>query len=146
MKIVIDGDGCPVKDITIDTAKEYKLEVIIFFDTAHVYQDDYAKVIYVNKGFDSVDFEILSKIDNGDIVVTGDYGLSGMLLTRGCKVISPKGLIITNSNIEQLLSQRFISQKARKAKVRTKGPKKRTNEDDVKYQKNLIRILNMSSS
>ena len=35
MKIFIDGDGCPVIDLTISMAKNYGLECIIICDSAH---------------------------------------------------------------------------------------------------------------
>jgi len=142
MKIVIDGDACPVKELAIQIAKEHSIEVIIYFDTAHVYSSEYATVKFVEKGFDSVDFAILNSVKKGDIVITNDYGLSGMLITKGCFVVTAFGLEITNFNIEQLLGQRYINQQARKAKVRTKGPKKRTTEDDQKFVytfKNIIK-------
>ena len=36
MKILIDGDGCPVIDLTIKVARKYGIEVVIFCDTAHM--------------------------------------------------------------------------------------------------------------
>lgn len=142
MKIIIDGDGCPVKDITINLAKHYNTEVTIFFDTAHVYQSDYAKVIYVEKGFDSVDFALLKVSSKGDIVVTQDYGLASMCLSKGCVVINQNGLIYTDTNINSLLNQRYMSKKARDAKIRVKGPKKRSSELDEKFKYTLNKILN----
>lgn len=141
MRIVIDGDACPVKEITIEVAKQNDIEVIIFFDTAHVYQNDYATVKFFDKGADSVDFAIISEVKKDDIIITNDYGLAGMILAKGCKALTAFGLEINNFNIEQLLGQRYINQQARKAKVRTKGPKKRTLEDDMKYEQQLIKII-----
>ncbi len=141
MKIIIDGDACPVKEIVIDIAKERNIPVTIFFDTAHVYQNDYADVRFIEKGNDKVDFAILSAVSIGDIVVTNDYGLASMVLAKNAKVVTNFGLEITNFNIEQLLSQRYISAKARKAKIRTKGPKKRTTDDDNNFIKTLLRLL-----
>lgn len=43
MKIFIDGDGCPVIDLTISMAKNYGLECIIICDTAHSIERDDAK-------------------------------------------------------------------------------------------------------
>lgn len=142
MKIIIDGDACPVKDIAIEIAKEKQIDVEIYFDTAHVYSSDYATVKFVQKGFDSVDFAILNVAKRGDIIITNDYGLSGMLITKGCIVLTAFGLEINNDNIEQLLSQRYINQQARKAKVRTKGPKKRTKDDDEKFKTTFLKLLN----
>ena len=87
MKIYIDGDGCPVVDITIKVAKEYKLPCTIITDTSHIFNKEYADTITVEKGADSADFKIANLIEKGDIVVTQDYGLGAMCLSRGSKPI-----------------------------------------------------------
>ena len=80
MKILIDADGCPVVKQTIDIAKEKQIEVVVFCDTSHVINSDYAKTVTVSKGADSVDFALVNQVSRGDIVVTQDYGLSAMVL------------------------------------------------------------------
>ena len=35
MNILIDGDACPVIDLTLKVAKAYEVNVVIFCDTAH---------------------------------------------------------------------------------------------------------------
>ena len=40
-----------------------------------------------------------------------------------------------------MLEQRHISQKIRRAGGRTSNPKKRTREDDLRLEKNLINII-----
>ena len=48
------------------------------------------------------------------------------------------GLIYTDSNIENLLFTRFIGKKERMAGNRTKGPKKRTDQNDADFLKALL--------
>ena len=98
MKIYIDGDGCPVVDITIKVAKEYKLPCTIITDTSHIFNKEYADTITVEKGADSADFKIANLIEKSDIVVTQDYGLGAMCLSRGSKPINQNGLIYTDKN------------------------------------------------
>ncbi len=59
MKILIDADGCPVVKQTIEIAKENKIDIIVFCDTSHIINSDYAKTVTVSKGADSVDFALL---------------------------------------------------------------------------------------
>ena len=37
MRILIDGDGCPVIDECIKISNKFKLESIIFCDTSHLF-------------------------------------------------------------------------------------------------------------
>ena len=88
MKILIDADGCPVVKQTIE------IEVIVFCDTSHIINSDYAKTVTVSKGADSVDFALVNQVSRGDIVVTQDYGLSAMVLSKGGKPITQNKSII----------------------------------------------------
>ncbi|RDY23355.1 YaiI/YqxD family protein [Romboutsia maritimum] len=142
MKILIDGDGCPVIDITIDVAKKFNIEVIIMCDTSHLIKKEGVEVIVISKGIDSVDFALLNKVNKGDVVVTQDYGLASMVLSKGGLAINQNGLIYNDNNIDQLLISRHISKQIRKSGGRTKGPKKRKVDNDIKFKENLIEIFN----
>ncbi len=141
MKVLVDADSCPVNEIVIEIAKKYNLEVILFFDTSHVYTDQYAKVITVDKGKDSVDFKLISYIEKNDIVITQDYGVACMALSRKAYVLNQNGLIYDDENIESLLLIRYLSQKERKNNKHLKGPKKRLKENDEIFKKNYICLL-----
>ena len=47
MKILIDADGCPVVKETINIAKENTIEVVVFCDTSHIINNDYAKTVII---------------------------------------------------------------------------------------------------
>lgn len=83
MKILIDGDGCPVVDITIKVAKKFNIEVVIMCDTSHNFDKYNVETIVLSKGRDSVDFSLVNKVNKGDIIVTQDYGLAAMALSKG---------------------------------------------------------------
>jgi len=133
MKILVDADGCPVKDIVVKIAKEYKIPVVMFVDTSHILKDDYSEIIIIGKGKDSVDFALINKVNKGDIVVTQDYGLATMALSKGAHPINQNGFLYTNENIDNLLFQRFMSQKMRRAGGKINNPKKRKKDDDLKF-------------
>ena len=140
MKILIDGDGCPVVDLTIKIAKKYNIEVIIMCDTSHVFNKDGAKTMVFSKGADSVDFALINIVNKDDIVITQDYGLAAMAINKASYVINQNGLIYNNDNIDMLLFNRHISKKVRKSGGKMKGPKKRSKEDDEKFEKTLNEI------
>ena len=131
MKILIDADGCPVTDITCKIAKEYNIECIIICDTSHVFNIQGVETITVSKGADSVDFYLVNKIDKGDIVVTQDYGLAAMCLSKNAFAINQNGIIYDDNNILSLLNLRHTSKKLRMSGVRLKGPSKRDKSNDI---------------
>lgn len=141
MKLLIDGDGCPVIDISINIAKRFNKEAIIICDTSHDFGKYKVEKIIVSKGQDSADFLIINKVNKGDIVLTQDYGLAAMVLSKGGYAINQNGLIYNNENIDRLLFTRHVSKKARNAGIRTKGPKKRTKDDNIRFEESLIRLF-----
>lgn len=127
-KILVDADGCPVVNETIDIAKEFNLPCVLICDTAHEMHREGAETITVSKGADAVDFVLVNRIKKGDIVITQDYGLAAMALAKQGLPLDQNGRWYTNDNIDQLLSARHKAQKIRRAGGRLKGPKKRTAE------------------
>ncbi len=141
MKIYIDGDGCPVINLTIKVAKEKGIECILISDTAHVFDKYDIEVITVSKGADSVDFALVNMIKKGDIVVTQDYGLAAMCLAKQAIPVNQNGIIYNNENIDSLLFTRYLSKKVRMAGGRIKGPSKRNPQNNEIFEKVLIKII-----
>ena len=143
MKILVDADACPVKEIIINIAKKYNVDVWMFVDTSHILKSDYAKVFTVDKANDSVDIHLANNTDKGDVVVTQDYGVAAMILGKGAHGIHQSGKWYTNENIDQMLMERHLSKKARmgKGKKHLKGPSKRTDEDDRRFEDGLERLI-----
>ena len=146
MQILVDADACPVKQIIVRLAKERSIPVTMLIDTAHELNDGYSRIITVDKQADSVDFALMSLLTRDDIVVTQDYGLAAMVLGKGAKAISQNACVYTNDNIDKLLMERHLGQKVRRGGGRTKGPPKRTKEDDMRFEaafKKLIEDVSM---
>lgn len=141
MKILIDADGCPVVRLTISIAKEYGIQAVIFCDTSHEFHEDGVKTVTVDKGADSADFKIVNSLDSGDLVITQDYGLAAMVLSKNGRALTQNGLEITSANIDSLLASRYAAKKARMSKKHLKGPPKRTTEQNKAFEKALRRIL-----
>ena len=140
MRILVDADACPVKKEILELAKEYELEVHMFFDNSHEYSDNYSTVYILDKGADSVDYALINKSKTGDIVVTQDYGVATMALSKKAYPINQNGLIYNDDNIMSLLTNRAMNQKLRKHK-NIKGPKKRTKQNNIDFYNNLKKLI-----
>ena len=139
LKIFVDADACQV-------AKKHEIPCTLLCDTNHVMNSDYSEVVIVGAGADAVDFKLVSLIKKGDICVTQDYGVAAMILGKGAYGIHQSGRWYTNENIDELLMQRHIAKKVRRSskKNHLKGPAKRTEEDDRRFQESFEKLIKMA--
>lgn len=137
MKIYVDADASPVKDIVISVAKQYQIPVVLVKSISHFSHDelvDGVQTIYVDTGADAADYRIMQLAKRLDLIITQDYGLASLGLGKGCLVLHHKGFAYTNENIDQLLQTRHLSAKARRSGQKTRGPKPFTDEDRKKFK------------
>lgn len=148
MQIYVDADACPVVSIVEDIAKKYNISVTLLCDTNHVLYSDYSDVIVVGAGADAVDYKLISICHKGDIVVSQDYGVAAMALGKGAYAIHQSGKWYTNENIDQMLMERHLNKKARRSsgKNHIKGPRKRTEEDNVRFAQSFEKLILMAKS
>ncbi len=115
MKILIDGDSCPVIQKTESIARQHKIRTHIYCDTTHDIRSDYSEVHIVDKGADVTDFRILSDCEPGDIVITNDGALASMVLSKRGKAINTYGRPYTDEMIMTVLTARHIGRKMRQS-------------------------------
>ena len=77
------------------------------------------------------------------MVVTQDYGVAALALGKGAFAICQSGMLYTQDNIDQMLMERHLNKKARRSshKNHLKGPRKRTEEDDVRFAQSFERLI-----
>ena len=145
VQIFVDADACPVVGIIETIAEKYNIPTTLLCDTNHILYSNYSKVIVVGAGADAVDYKLISICHKGDIVVSQDYGVAAMALGKGAYAIHQSGKWYTNNNIDQMLMERHLNKKARRSshKNHIKGPKKRTEEDDVRFAQSFEKMLMM---
>jgi hypothetical protein len=104
-------------------------------------EKDWATTLTFSKGADSVDFALVNRVLPGDIVITQDYGLAAMCLSKNAIVINQDGIEYTSDNIDALLLARYTAQKIRNSGGRLKGPRKRSAVQDEQFKTALTRLL-----
>lgn len=148
MQIFVDADACPVVGIVEEIAEKYSIPATLLCDTNHVLYSDYSEVIVVGAGADAVDYKLISICHKGDVVVSQDYGVAAMALGKEAYAIHQSGKWYTNENIDQMLMERHLNKKARRSshKNHMKGPRKRTEKDDVRFAQSFEKLIRMAKS
>lgn len=145
MQVWIDGDGCPVTKLAWAICRDAGIDCTILCDTAHEFSFPGANILIVDKGADSVDFAILRRLSPGDLVITQDYGLAALCLSRGGIPIHQDGWVYTSENIDALLTQRQAAAKLRRGGIHCKGTGKRKASQDLAFSENFRKILQNST-
>jgi uncharacterized protein YaiI (UPF0178 family) len=141
MKILVDADACPKNalQICMELGRNYTVPVWTIASFNHNIVSDFHVV--VGDGSQEADIKVLNMTEAGDIVVTQDWGLAAMVLGKRAGCISPIGRIFSNDNIEFLLEEREVKAKLRRSGGRTRGPSKRTAQEDIVFQERLEGLL-----
>ena len=141
--VYVDADACPVVRIVEDVAREMNVPVELICDTNHALFSSYSRVRVIGAGADAVDFALVNLLHAGDVVVTQDYGVAALALGKRAHAIHQSGKIFSDDNIDGLLMDRHLAKKARmgKGKHHLKGPKKRTEEDDFRFESAFRNLL-----
>jgi len=145
LKILVDADACPVKDIIVQETKEMNIPVTLVSSFSHFSSQEYpshVNTVYVEAGPDAADFKIVQLAEFNDIIITQDYGLASLLLPKGCTVLHHKGFEYKPEVIDTMLQTRHLNAMARRSGERTKGPKPLSTEDKRKFTQLFKTILN----
>lgn len=145
MRIFIDADGNPVRKSVENIAKINNLKVVMVSNHCVEINSDYAEIVKVDKSNDSADYYITNNINKGDIVVTGDYGLCAMVISRGGLCINNTGTWITDRNLMDKLNNRYIQkQEKRKHGVFVKHHQcKRKEKDNLRFENGLNDLISL---
>ena len=125
MRLLIDGDACPDRQKVIELALHYGVEVLLFIDFAHVIEDERIQIIMCEVGKDSVDQMILSYL----------------ALLKNVTILHVSGKRITEDNINNLLTSRYLGHLSRKQHKHVKGPKKRNYKTSQFFLRELEKIF-----
>lgn len=141
MKIIIDADACPkpVLEICKSVGKKYNIEIYTVASFDH--NIDNQQHISVDKNSQEADLKIINMTKPDDLVITQDWGLAAMVLSKKADCLNPLGRQYDVNTMDFMLEERETKAKLRRGGGRTKGPKKRTIQDDTRFQETLESIL-----
>lgn len=141
MKIIVDADACPKNVLRIckNTGGRYAVPVWTVASFNHVIESDHH--IVVDGDSQAADLKIINLTQAGDLVVTQDWGLAAMVLGKGAAALGPGGREYRSGQMDFMLEERELKARLRRSGGRTKGPKKRTADNDRDFATALDRLL-----
>lgn len=137
-KILVDADASPVKQEVYRVAGRYGIKVILVANSAiSIPAEDWLELVVVSGQLDAADDWIFEHIGQNDIVITGDIPLASRSVKKGARVLSPQGLIFTESSIANALATRDLMTHLRDIGLNTGGP----SPFDKKYRSRFLQAL-----
>ncbi|GIN60431.1 UPF0178 protein Lmo1456 [Robertmurraya siralis] len=138
----MDADSCPVKAEIVEIAQNFGVAVSFVASYNHMTNNTLGgSWHYVDSDKEAADLFIMNHVHAGDIAVTQDIGLASTLLAKNVSVLSPRGSLYDEKDIEAALHMRYLSAKARRQGKYGKGPKPFTTDDRICFEKNFTKLL-----
>lgn len=125
MKIWVDADACPavIKEILFRAAERTKINMTLVANhSMRIPPSSHIDFLHVTQGFDVADNEIVQRLSEGDLVITGDIPLAAEVIEKGAHAINPRGELYTTDNIKERLSMRDMMESLRSSGIQTGGP------------------------
>lgn len=145
MKIWIDADAAPVdvKQIVFRAAKRLAVETMLVANRMLDTPADapMVKCIQVRDGADQADRYIVSKAEPGDLAITADLPLAGLLVDKGLYVIDPRGDEYSPNTIASRLSMRNFMDDLRGGGLVTSGSAPYSENDKKAFAATFDRLV-----
>ncbi|MCB1884790.1 MAG: YaiI/YqxD family protein [Geminicoccaceae bacterium] len=141
-RLLIDGDGCPVKDECYRVADRLGLQVIVVANHwLRVPQAPRYSLIVVESGLDVADDRLVEEAKAGDVVVTADIPLASRVVGRGALAVTPKGRLLDAGTVGAVKSDRDLMTALREAGEIRGGGRPFTKADRSAFLQGLDRAL-----
>lgn len=117
MKVLLDADGSPVREITEKLCQKYGAKLLMVKNYSQDFSSLYGEVISVDISKEAADIYIANHAKSGDLVITNDKGLSSLGLSKNARVMDFQGNFIDDENIVAMLENRHFNKKMRERQV-----------------------------
>lgn len=142
MRILVDGDACPVKDEIYKVAWRHEVPVVIVSNSwLRVPQHPLVSRQVVSDGFDAADDWIAEQAAPDAIVITADILLADRALKAGAAVLAPTGKPFTTSSIGSAIATRAIMADLRAGGDQLGGPASFSAKDRSAFLQALDTVL-----
>ena len=144
MKIWVDADACPVviKDILFKAAERTGIQLtLVANQPLRIPPSRYIYMLQVTAGFDVADNEIVKRLDEGDLVVTGDIPLAAEVIEKGGYALNPRGEFYSVDTIKARLNMRDFMDSLRSSGIDTGGPPSLSQSDRKSFADHLDKFL-----
>lgn len=142
MRLIVDGDACPVKEIVLRAAERIGIPLLLVSNKPLGFGRESGVTAIVVPGTpDAADAWIVDHVEPADIVITADIPLAAGVIARGAVAIGHRGEPFDPGTIGERLSLLAFHRSLRDSGMEIGGPKAFTDRDRNAFANALDRLL-----
>jgi uncharacterized protein len=144
LRIWVDADACPVviKEMLYRAAIRVQVSTTFVANTyLKLPPSPFIQLLTVPKGFDVADNRIVQELTAGDLVITADIPLAGLVIAKGGFALNPRGEFYSTANMAERLAMRNLMEELRSNGIETSGPSAFNLADRQLFASQLDRFL-----
>ncbi len=131
-----------IKEILFKAAERAEIQLtLVANQPVRIPPSRFIKFVQVASGFDVADNEIVKRLGDGDLVITGDIPLAADVIEKGGHALNPRGELYTAENIKARLNIRDFMDTLRGSGINTGGPPALSQNDRKTFADHLDRLL-----
>lgn len=123
MRLLVDGDACPVKDLLLRTAQRLDLPLLLVSNKPMGFgREPGVTPVIVQEGPDKADQWIIEEATPEDLVVTADIPLAAAVVAKGVTAIGHRGEVFDEATIGERMATWALHRDLREQGLELSGP------------------------
>lgn len=142
MRLIVDGDACPVKDLLLRAAHRLELPLILVSNAPMAFgREPGVTPVVVPEGPDMADKWIADAATPADLVITADIPLAAAVVEKGGLALGHRGEVFDEASIGDRIATWQLHKQLREGGLELGGPKPYTNKDRAAFANELERLV-----
>lgn len=142
MRLIVDGDACPVKDLILRAASRLQVPMILVSNRPMGFGNEPGvTAVIVPEGPDQADRWIAEAATPQDLVITADIPLAAEVVAKGGLALGHRGEVFDAGTIGEYKARWTLMNSLRTEGLDLGGPKTYTNKDRANFANALEQLL-----
>lgn len=142
MRLIVDGDACPVKDLILRAAHRLDLQLLLVSNKPMGFgREPGVTEVIVPAGPDEADQWIAEAVTPDDLVITADIPLAAAVVAKGAVALGHRGELFDEASIGERMATWALLRSLREEGLETGGPKAFGPKDRAAFAAGLDRLL-----
>ena len=124
MRLIVDGDACPVKDLVLRAAHRLGVPLVLVSNRPLAFgREPGVTAVVVPEGPDQADHWIVEAALPTDLVITADIPLAAAVVARGGTALGHRGEVFDEATIGDRMATWTLHRQLREEGLEIAGPK-----------------------